>query len=62
MAKKSALGRGLGALLDNTESDFISKQIPKEETAAGSISGIAISHIEANPFQPRTRFDQEKLD
>ena len=62
MAKKIALGRGLGALLDNTESDFISKQIPKEETAAGSISGIAISHIEANPFQPRTRFDQEKLD
>lgn len=62
MAKKSALGRGLGALLDNTESDLISKQIPKEDTAAGSISGISIAHIEANPFQPRTRFDQEKLD
>ena len=63
MAKKSALGRGLGALLDNTESDLIARQISRDETATtGSISGISISDIEANPFQPRTRFDQEKLD
>jgi ParB family chromosome partitioning protein len=62
MAKKSALGRGLGALLDNTESGLVAKGVLNQAPVAGSISGIPISHIEANPFQPRTRFDQEKLD
>ncbi|MGB0368818.1 MAG: ParB/RepB/Spo0J family partition protein [Flavobacteriales bacterium] len=62
MAKKSALGRGLGALLDNTDSNLVAKGVLNEESAAGGISGIPISEIEANPFQPRTRFDQEKLD
>ncbi len=62
MAKKSALGRGLGALLDSPQTDLVSKQVESSETDSGSISGISISEIEANPFQPRTRFDQEKLD
>ena len=62
MAKKSALGRGLSALLDNTDSDLVPNRVLSNEGAAGSISGIPISQIEANPFQPRTRFDQEKLD
>ena len=62
MAKKSALGRGLGALLDNTDSGLVAKGILNQVPVAGSISGIPISNIEANPFQPRTRFDQEKLD
>jgi len=63
MAKTSALGRGLGALLDNSGSDIVSKSLssPSEEVN-GSVSGILISEIEANPFQPRTRFNQEKLD
>ncbi|HAP68210.1 MAG TPA: chromosome partitioning protein ParB [Flavobacteriales bacterium] len=63
MAKTRALGRGLGALLDDSGSDIVSKSLssPKED-AGGSVSGISISEIEANPFQPRTRFDQEKLD
>jgi ParB family chromosome partitioning protein len=62
MAKKSALGRGLGALLDNSGSDTISRTVVESDAATGSISEIPISQIEANPFQPRTRFDQEKLD
>jgi len=62
MAKTNALGRGLGALLDNSGSDAISRSGRNSESGAGSISGILISEIEANPFQPRTRFDQEKLD
>lgn len=62
MAKKSALGRGLGALLDDSGSDAISRTVVESEGATGSISEIAVAHIEANPFQPRTRFDQEKLD
>jgi ParB family chromosome partitioning protein len=62
MAKTNALGRGLGALLDNSGSDAISRSGRNSESGVGSISGILISEIEANPFQPRTRFDQEKLD
>jgi len=63
MAKTSALGRGLGALLDNSGSDIVSKSLSSpSEGVNGSVSGILISEIEANPFQPRTRFNQEKLD
>lgn len=63
MAKTSALGRGLGALLDNPGSDIVPKsRSSSSEDAGGSVNGILISEIEANPFQPRTRFDQEKLD
>lgn len=62
MAKKSALGRGLGALLDDSDTGSISRTVVDSEGVSGSISDIPIGHIEANPFQPRTRFDQEKLD
>lgn len=62
MTKKSALGRGLGALLDNSGSDVVSRPEVQREPLTGSISEIPVSEIEANPFQPRTRFDQEKLD
>lgn len=51
MAKRNALGRGLGALIDDAE---------KIQKSAG-ISEIELSMIEANPFQPRSRFDEEAL-
>jgi len=54
--KKPVLGRGLGALIDNAN-EYAQAQ-PKP---AASINEIAITKIEANPFQPRTRFDEEKL-
>jgi ParB family chromosome partitioning protein len=53
MVKKSALGRGLGALID--DADFMKDQI-------SGVAEIEISKIEANPFQPRTTFDEEKLE
>jgi ParB family transcriptional regulator, chromosome partitioning protein len=53
MVKKSALGRGLGALID--DADFMKEQI-------SGAAEIEISKIEANPFQPRTTFDEEKLE
>lgn len=62
MAKKSALGRGLGALLDNTGSETVSRTVIGSDGGSGSINEILIEQIETNPFQPRTRFDQEKLD
>jgi len=49
--KRNVLGRGLGALIDDAE---------KMQQSAG-INEIEISAIEANPFQPRTKFDEEAL-
>lgn len=53
MVKRNVLGRGLGALID--DADIIKEQI-------SGIAEIELSRIEANPFQPRTTFDQEKLE
>lgn len=49
--KRNVLGRGLGALIDDAE---------KMQQSAG-INEIDISKIVANPFQPRTKFDEEAL-
>ena len=49
--KRYVLGRGLGALMDDAD---------KMQPGAG-ISEIELSKIEANPFQPRTKFDEETL-
>ncbi|MFC2097300.1 ParB/RepB/Spo0J family partition protein [Bacteroidota bacterium] len=51
VAKKSVLGRGLGALIDDT----------RTTTAGGGIYEIEIGNIELNPFQPRSKFDKEAL-
>ncbi len=58
MARKNALGRGLGALIDNSE-DYSQGRPAKPEA---SINEISIDHIEGNPWQPRSRFDEEKLN
>ncbi len=53
-AKKNALGRGLSAL--------ISEEEPRSRN--NNPSGhdeISLGNIEANPFQPRTRFEEESL-
>ena len=51
-AKKNVLGRGLGALMEDAGN--------KHEE--GRFRDIPIEQIEANPYQPRTKFDQESLD
>lgn len=56
--KRSALGKGLSALLENTETDITS---PSGAGMVGSISMISVDHIEANPFNPRTNFEKEAL-
>lgn len=55
MAKKSALGRGLGALIN----DIDDVQVRPERDLSNEIE---ISKIEANPYQPRTKFDEESLN
>ncbi|MFI5203986.1 MAG: ParB/RepB/Spo0J family partition protein [Flavobacteriales bacterium] len=60
--KKSALGRGLGALLASSETDITSKyEESKFSEAVGSIALIGIDRIETNPFQPRQNFEEQSL-
>jgi ParB family transcriptional regulator, chromosome partitioning protein len=54
MVKRNALGRGLGALIDDANSMYQSTDTSKDD--------IEISMIEANPWQPRTTFDEESLN
>ena len=58
--KKPALGRGLSALLKSAETDVTAKT-GETTNLADSISKIAVDKIEANPFQPRTHFEEEAL-
>ncbi len=58
--KKKALGRGLDAILQSPETDITAADI-SGEFVAGAIAEIEISKIEANPFQPRTDFDEMQL-
>ena len=53
MVKRTGLGRGLGALID--DADKVKEQI-------SGVAEVEVSKIEANPFQPRTTFDQEALE
>jgi len=53
MAQKNALGRGLGALIEDAG------QASRAPGAA--INEIDINKIEVNPFQPRKNFDEESL-
>ena len=53
MAKKNSLGRGLGALIED---------VGKENARSlSSIDEIAIVDIEVNPWQPRSKFDEESM-
>ncbi len=58
VAKKKALGRGLGALIDDAKYE---KRPVEEAVSTGAIAEIDISKIETNPFQPRKEFDKEAL-
>lgn len=62
MTKKMALGRGLGALIEDA-SVTQSREERKEDQATHSpVAEIAIDKIEANPYQPRSTFDEEQLN
>ena len=61
VSKKNALGRGLGALLENANTDITSKPTNKSNAQAGLISRINIDSITPNPFQPRIDFEKESL-
>tara|TARA_B110000967_G_scaffold194753_1_gene223559 strand:- start:19235 stop:20113 length:879 start_codon:yes stop_codon:yes gene_type:complete len=57
--KRQALGRGLSALLKETDN------AAKDKNAAvivGTIIDLDLNSIEVNPYQPRTHFDEQALE
>jgi ParB family chromosome partitioning protein len=58
--KKNALGRGLGALLEDSPAKGKGQEILPEGQKAG-IFEISLTEIQVNPFQPRVHFDKEAL-
>jgi ParB family transcriptional regulator, chromosome partitioning protein len=58
--KKNALGRGLGALLEDSPKKTQSQEILPAQIPAG-INEILVSQIEVNPYQPRVHFDKDAL-
>ena len=60
-SKKSALGKGLGALLENAKTDITSNSNNLIQNQAGLISRINISNVTPNPFQPRIDFEKNSL-
>jgi ParB family chromosome partitioning protein len=62
--KRNALGRGLSALLNDSENVQTNKNnasLGSEVGNLGSVNEIKLSEIEVNPFQPRTDFDEQAL-
>lgn len=57
--KKPALGQGLKALLENAATDITSKE--NAQAVLGNIAMVKVLNIEANPFNPRTNFEEEAL-
>jgi len=68
--KKKALGKGLSALLNDSDSVNAQSNYSREAGgngnstiggSVGSVNEIRIAEIEINPFQPRTDFDEQAL-
>jgi ParB family chromosome partitioning protein len=56
--KKQVLGRGLGAYFPNAA---IGEDESTTVTEIGNITDVPVSHIRANPHQPRLEFDEFRL-
>ncbi len=63
--RKIGLGRGLGALLNDTPDVFrernSSSVTDNPSAALGSVSHIRVNRVEVNPYQPRFEFDEDAL-
>jgi ParB family chromosome partitioning protein len=59
--KKQVLGRGLSALLKDPSNDIKSITDKNANQVVGNIIDLDLKVIEMNPFQPRSRFNEESL-
>ena len=74
MASKKVLGRGLGAFFPEYDNDSkgesgektskkgVKKTIADPVERVNIVLNVPVDHIRANPHQPRTEFDEERLD
>jgi len=62
--KKPALGRGLGALISDIDNmPFNTRvEVPESQVTPASIMEISMDKIIANPYQPRSIFDEDSLE
>ena len=60
--KKRALGRGLSALLDDPEREISTASDANSDKVVGNVIDLEIYKIEANPYQPRTHFNEESIE
>ena len=63
--KRNGLGRGLGALLENpaeADSHYQQNNNSSDYSSVSMMNEIRLEHIETNPYQPRTHFDQDALE
>lgn len=58
--RKNALGRGLGALLEDSPAKGKPQEILSEGNKGG-IAEISLTDIQVNPYQPRMHFDKDAL-
>ncbi|MCE3007572.1 MAG: ParB/RepB/Spo0J family partition protein [Bacteroidetes bacterium] len=59
---KRVLGRGLDALIPQAEYNVAGSVANHGYGETGSIHEVALEHIETNPYQPRTHFDEDALE
>jgi ParB family chromosome partitioning protein len=61
--KRNALGKGLSALLENASTDITTNTRANNELGAvvGAVTNLPLDQIEANPFQPRSHFEEQAL-
>jgi ParB family chromosome partitioning protein len=58
--RRNALGRGLSAILRNPSTDITNNK-DEESKLVGTINELSLDEIQVNPFQPRVKFDEDKI-
>ena len=60
--RKQVLGRGLSALLNDSENAIESIHDKNADQVIGNIIDLELNKININPFQPRTHFNEDALE
>lgn len=58
---KQPLGRGLSALLNDSNDDIKTVKDKNADQIIGNVIELPIDQIKVNPYQPRTNFENEKI-
>jgi ParB family chromosome partitioning protein len=58
--KRQVLGRGLSALLNDSQIE--SEEKPSDDQVIGNVIELDLAQIDVNPHQPRTHFNQDALN